>query len=158
LLSTGSILANGVGANDIPPSSPSPLAGGGSGGGIFLHSHSFVSDFNSLISAHGGAGADASFRSGPFGGQIGGSGGGGGGRVDIETDPSGSLVVWTVDVSGGAGGRPSPNASGGSPGNGGQIVFNAVTLPEPASVVMLSFGLAAVAGLAWRRRKAKLAV
>jgi hypothetical protein len=31
------------------------------------------------------------------------------------------------------------------------------TVPEPSSLVMMHFGLAAVAGLAWRHRKAKLA-
>jgi hypothetical protein len=37
------------------------------------------------------------------------------------------------------------------------VVINGVTLPQPASVVMLSLGLIVIAGRAWRQRKAKLA-
>jgi hypothetical protein len=35
--------------------------------------------------------------------------------------------------------------------------FVVMTVPEPASLVMLTLGLTAVAGLAWRHRKARLA-
>jgi uncharacterized repeat protein (TIGR03803 family) len=45
---------------------------------------------------------------------------------------------------------------GGGAFNSG-TVFELSPVPEPASLVMLSVGLAAVAGLAWRQRKAKLA-
>jgi hypothetical protein len=149
LLSNGSILANG--GEDFTAS------GGGSGGGIFLHSHSFVSDLGSLISAHGGVGTNGFFVQGPFGSFNGGSGGGGGGRVDIETDPNGSLVVQRLfDVSGGAGGAAFAPAAGGLPGSGGQVVINGVPLPEPASLATLSVGLATVAGMAWLQRRAKL--
>jgi hypothetical protein len=80
--------------------------------------------------------------------------------VNIETDSNGSLVVWRIDASGGAGGGFGNLA--GSPGSGGQVVINGVTLPgvtlpEATSLVTLSVGLATVAGLAWRQRKAKLA-
>jgi hypothetical protein len=151
LLSAGSILANGSGAAEYSGFT-SIGAGGGSGGGIFLHSHGFVSEIGGLISAQGGGGlAGFNFS----GGITGGAGGGGGGRVNIETDPNGSLVLEGIfNVSGGAGGLGDNGF--GSPGNGGQVVINGVTVPEPTSLATLSVGLATVAGLAWRHRKATL--
>ena len=80
----GSILANGY--------SPVNVAGGGSGGGIFLHGDSVTLSGSSLLSAQGGNG-------GSFGAS-----GGGGGRVLIEYGQGGfSGDVGNINVTGGAG-------------------------------------------------------
>jgi hypothetical protein len=144
LLGTGRILANGGSSNTT---GSVPGAGGGSGGGIFLHGNSIELDTGGLTSAHGGIGG-FSFSNGGPGGVIGAAGGGGGGgRILIEFGSGGLVNSSSFDVSGGLGG-----SSGAIPGGNGQLVVGSL-FPEPASLVMLSIGLAAVAGLAWRQRR-----
>lgn len=94
--------------------------GGGSGGGVLIHSYNISIASGAVINANGGAGGN-----GNGGGW--GAGGAGGGRVSIYYHSSGSGTnLGTVSVTGGAAGIGDPTypATAGSPG---VIVFNGST-------------------------------
>jgi hypothetical protein len=146
LLGTGSILANGGTSGPFFPS-----VGGGSGGGIFLHGNSILLDSAGLISADGGAGGPSQSAGGPGGFQGATGGGGGGGRILLETGYGGLSRNSTIDVSGGSGGIGTPFGTAG-PGADGQLIITTLpNVPEPASIVMLTLGLVAIAELARRQ-------
>ena len=146
LLGTAKILADGgsvVGTG--------VLAGGGSGGGIFLHGNSVNLDAGGLISAMGGQGSGGLTVGGPQGGSGGGGGGGGGGRVLVAFGSGGGTYTSSsFNVSGGMSGYGSVL------GGPGQITFGttAFVTPEPSSLVLSTLGFAAAGALAWRRRSA----
>ena len=125
----GTIKANGYQGAD------SFGAGGGSGGGVFVHAPTV--NLSGVINAGGGAGGSGS-------GFTQGGGGGGSGRVHVLTGPGGffadpGLVVIT---SGGNGGAPN----GGVGGSSGMVV-GLLTRPGPAVTGCIQVSGTALAGI-----------
>jgi hypothetical protein len=93
-----------------------------------------------------------------------------------STVPNGGYVIWSADLPGvaptgiatpvvdnkfGPGtylfGEDYPGTSGGTGSQNLTYRVEGHAVPEPVSLVMLTLGLATVAGLAWRQRKVRLA-
>jgi len=101
---------------------PFSLSLGGQGGGV-LGIFAFLTDGAGSVTADGGRGSDSGS---PFPGT-GGGGGGGGGVIIIFSSNRDWFSNWTLSVSGGAGGNPSPGSTTppdmpGDPGSPGRII------------------------------------
>ena len=126
-----------------------PGAGGGAGGGIFLHSSSV--SLSGTLDVSGGAGAAGVAQPSTI--SYMGGGGGGGGRILVLSD-QGLPIPGSVLIGGGGGATSYPNANpAGQDGSAGVFQFAPLaSVPEPSSISLLAAALAALSiGKRWRR-------